>query len=259
MADRDFNDFIIRVKQRTGIDLSLYKEKQMKRRLTSLRNLRGYQTFKDYFEAMIRNEQLFDEFIDRITINVSEFWRNPQRWEELRQIFIPRLLADNPRLKCWSAACSSGDEPYSLAMLLAEQRALQQSSILATDIDERILNIAKSGVYAERSLRELPAGFINTYFTEQDSKTYVIKDELKRRIKFAKHNLLLDPFDSNYDLIICRNVMIYFTDEAKVGLYHKFAQSLKPGGILFVGSTEQIFSPERYGLKTVATFFYEKI
>lgn len=258
MGERDYTEFMVNVKQLTGIDLSLYKEKQMKRRLTSLRNLRGYQSFKAYYESLLHDKQLYEEFIDRITINVSEFWRNPHRWEELRQMFIPKLLESNASLKCWSAACSTGDEPYSLAMILAEHRALHQSRIMATDLDEGVLQVAREGRYNERSLRELPAKYVDKYFSKASEDTYVISNILKKPITFAKHNLLLDPFEQQFDLIICRNVMIYFTDEAKAGLYEKFAQSLKPGGILFVGSTEQIFSPERFGLRTSATFFYEK-
>jgi len=84
-------------------------------------------------------------------------------------------------------------------------------------------------------------------------------DKLRKAVRFQKQNLLLDPFQSNYDLIVCRNVMIYFTDEAKKGLYHKFAQALKPGGMLFVGSTEQIFSPGQFGLEAADTFFYRRL
>jgi chemotaxis protein methyltransferase CheR len=257
MEDRDFTTFIHRIKEQTGIDLSLYKEQQMKRRLTTLRQRRGFDSFQDFYEAMMQDQNLFYEFLDRMTINVSEFWRNPNRWETLESVFLPQLLARERNLKCWSAACSTGEEPYTLAMILAEKGVLGSAEILATDIDEGALAKAKQGVYMDRSVREVPARYLQKYFA-QSVGTYRVADELKNAVRFAKQNLLADPFESNFDLIICRNVMIYFTDQAKQMLFHKFARALKPGGILFVGSTEQIFSPAQYGLEWAETFFYRK-
>ncbi len=108
MEDQDFSLFIRKVKSVTAIDLSQYKEAQMKRRLMTLRNKKGFTTFSLYFDAMIKDKLLFNEFLDRMTINVSEFWRNPNRWQVLEQSFIPEMLSKNLKIKCWSAACSSG-------------------------------------------------------------------------------------------------------------------------------------------------------
>jgi chemotaxis protein methyltransferase CheR len=257
MEDLDYLTFIKKVKQSTSIDLSQYKEAQMKRRLTSLRDKKGYASFVAFFEAMIKDKPLFHEFLDRMTINVSEFWRNPNRWEVLEKRFIPELSRQNRRLKCFSAACSTGEEPYSLAMILAEQQLLASSTIIAADIDDGALDKAKTGLYIDRSIRDVPEHYLKNYF-HQEHVTYKISEDLKKHITFTKKNLLIEPFETNFDLIICRNVMIYFTEEAKDLLYHKFSRALKPGGILFVGSTEQIFSPGRYQLEVVDTFFYRK-
>jgi chemotaxis protein methyltransferase CheR len=256
MEDRDFLQFIANVKQMTGIDLALYKEAQMKRRLTSLRQKRGFATFAQYFEAISRDKQLFYEFLDRLTINVSEFFRNPGRWDVLENKILPRLQKQSPRLKCWSAACSTGEEPYTLSLILLRKRC--EATLLATDIDEGALAKAKQGVYTERSLQDCPKELIARYFIK-DALSYRISDEVKNKVSFKKHNLLADPFDSGFDLIICRNVMIYFTDEAKHELYHKFSRALKPGGVLFVGSTEQIFQPQQYQFEAEDTFFYRKM
>ncbi|AMA73572.1 MULTISPECIES: CheR family methyltransferase [Aneurinibacillus] len=258
MEDKDFLQFIDKVKHKTGIDLALYKEAQMKRRLTSLRVKRGYHTFDSFFEAMTKNQELFNEFLDRMTINVSEFFRNPSRWQVLETKIIPRLLKEKGRLKCWSAACSTGEEPYSLAMLLSRFMPLSEIDITATDIDEGAIAKAKRGVYVERSLQNMPKDLAAKYFRKEEAM-YAISDDIKRRIKFKRHNLLADPFDKNHDLIVCRNVMIYFTEEAKHDLYHKFAASLRTGGVLFVGSTEQIFQPQHYGFEPEDTFFYRKM
>ncbi|WP_159883008.1 CheR family methyltransferase [Paenibacillus puerhi] len=258
MEDQDFLGFIKKVKDYTSIDLALYKEAQMKRRLTTLRMKKGYDTFASFFTAMTKDQALFYEFLDRMTINVSEFWRNPNRWEVLEQRFLPEMAKRTRRLKCWSAACSTGEEPYTLSMILAELGVLGESSVTATDIDEGALEKAKQGVYSDRSIRDVPAKYLQKYYT-QDKMTYKIADSLKRSIRFQKGNLLTDRFETGYDLIICRNVMIYFTEEAKHLLYQKFADALRPGGILFVGSTEQIFNPGQYGMESAETFFYRKI
>ncbi|XOK63897.1 CheR family methyltransferase [Paenibacillus elgii] len=256
MEDKDFLLFIKKVKDYTSIDLSQYKEAQMKRRLTTLRMKKGYTTFASFFEAMTKDKELFYEFLDRMTINVSEFWRNPNRWEVLEQKFLPDMLRKSRKVKCWSAACSTGEEPYTLAMILAELNA-QDSVVLATDIDDGALEKAKKAVYSDRSVRDVPVKYLQKYY-RQENLTYHIADSLKKSIRFQKQNLLVDTFDTGFDLIVCRNVMIYFTEEAKHLLYHKFANALKPGGILFVGSTEQIFSPAQYGLESAETFFYRK-
>jgi chemotaxis protein methyltransferase CheR len=134
---------------------------------------------------------------------------------------------------------------------------LRQTQIHATDLDDGALQRAKDGIYIDRSLKEVPPNYVERYFTRQGD-FYHIKSELTQSIQFKKQNLLEDSFESQYDLIICRNVMIYFTEEAKSMLYHKFSRALRPGGILFVGSTEQIFSPGQYGLESAETFFYRK-
>ncbi|MFD1270167.1 protein-glutamate O-methyltransferase CheR [Paenibacillus motobuensis] len=259
-ADHDAADyvgFIQNVKKSTGIDLAQYKEAQMKRRLTTLRNKNGYSSFTSFFKAMMENKTLFYEFLDKMTINVSEFWRNPNRWEILRDKVLPVLSNGRSRMRIWSAACSTGEEPYTLAMILADQGLLQSTYLLATDIDEGALSKAAQGLYLERSLKDVPADVSKRYFT-QDGMMYRFDEGLKKHVTFKKQNLLADSFEEGFDLIVCRNVMIYFTEEAKHDLYHKFAQSLRPGGTLFVGSTEQIFSPGQYDLETSETFFYRK-
>lgn len=251
-------NFIGNIKRKTGIDLSLYKESQMKRRLTSLYEKRGFQNFNDFYTAIHNNQEILEEFLDRMTINVSEFYRNPQRWEVLDKTILPKLLADNKKLKIWSAACSTGEEPYSLAMVLSSHVPLRDVSIFATDLDVGVLERAKVGLYPERALKDAPPSVVKKYFVN-DGAYYQVKDEIKRTVTFKQHNLLDDRYGNGYDLIVCRNVMIYFTEEAKDQIYTNFSKALKPGGILFVGSTEQIFNPSKYGFESVATFFYEKV
>lgn len=254
----EYKEFITKINKRFGIDLALYKEAQMKRRLTSLRNKRGFKNFTTYFDALMKDEDLLEEFFDRITINVSEFYRNPKRWNVLREKVFPELMNNKQQIQIWSAACSSGEEPYSLAIMLKEHFSHVKSSILATDLDERSLRKARRGIYSESALKSLPEHKKSKYFIFKNNQ-YMIHDELKKNITFKKHDLLKDPYPKNIDLIVCRNVLIYFTDEAKEDIYHRFSESLTKNGILFVGSTEQIFHPHKYGLTLFDTFFYQKI
>lgn len=254
---QDYEQFVANIRKKTGIDLSLYKEAQMKRRLTSLYEKRGYRSFNDYYLELKENKALLDEFLDRMTINVSEFYRNGKRWEVLEKKILPKLLEKNSRLKIWSAACSTGEEPYTIAMIMSKFTSLSGVQIVATDIDDNAISRAKIGAYPERSLNEVPDDMKRKFF-KQDGSFYHISDEIKKAVSFKKQNLLADPFGGPFDLIVCRNVLIYFTEEAKDILYTKFSGALKEDGIFFVGSTEQIFNPSLYGFETEDTFFYRK-
>jgi chemotaxis protein methyltransferase CheR len=253
----DYGRFSERVYQKTGIDLSKYKEKQMKRRLTSLLEKRGCNSFDAYFNLIMKNNDLYHEFLDRITINVSEFYRNHKRWEILEQKILPSLIKKGKKLNIWSAACSTGEEPYTLAMAVSKYIPLEQVNILATDIDENVLQKAKQGIYTDKSLKEVPKYVKDKFFVEKQGNYYV-DDKIRKCITFQKHNLLKDPYKQGFDLIVCRNVLIYFTEEAKAYIYGKFRDSLVEDGVLFVGSTEQIFNPKQYSFKTLETFFYQK-
>ncbi|SFV05629.1 CheR family methyltransferase [Alicyclobacillus macrosporangiidus] len=249
----EFLQFARQLERLTGIDLTLYKRPQMERRLTALREKRGYRRFQDYFRALEEQPEILNELLDKMTINVSEFLRNPERWQALMQ-HLPEV-AGRP-LKAWSAACASGEEPYTLALLL-EERGGVRYDILATDIDRAVLARAEQGYYKEHQVRSLPPAWLERYF-RRDGDAYAVSSRLRRHVRFLQHNLLADPYPGPLDLIICRNVLIYFTDEAKRRVIEGFSASLAPGGILFVGSTEQFIGAERFGFSSVGPFLYRK-
>ena len=143
-------------------------------------------------------------------------------------------------------------------MVLQEFLPSNHAKILATDIDREVLKKAKKGIYLEKSLQSLPKSYVDKYFTIKDG-FYIIDEKIKKSVEFRQHNLLMDPFPVGCHLIICRNVLIYFTEEAKNQLYLKFRESLVSEGVLFVGSTEHIIFPQKYGFESVRTFFYKKI
>lgn len=255
--EQEYITFIAQIKRKLGIDLSLYKEAQMKRRILSLRNKRGFKDFSSYYDALNKDSELLLEFTDRLTINVSEFYRNPQRWEVLRQKVLPSLFKSKRKINIWSAACSTGEEPYSLSIMIKEHFKGKDVNILATDIDEKILTRAKEGVYQKQAVKEMPTQLVNKYF-DFENELYYVDPTIKSMVTFKRHNLLADKYPQNIDLIVCRNVLIYFTDEAKVEIYRNFSNSLVKDGILFVGSTEQIFTPDQYNLELYDTFFYKQ-
>ena len=251
----EFMEFMQQFYETTGVDLRMYKRVQMERRLTSLRDKRGFATFSAYFTSLIKNMDMMHELLDKMTINVSEFFRNPERWQALETHLRPRLKKSET-LKAWSAACSTGEEPYTLA-ILCEEVLQQPYDILATDIDDHVLQSARLGVYRQHQVQAMPTSYQEKYLhgTEQ---TWSINPSLSNHIHFAKHNLLADSYPNDLDLIICRNVLIYFTEEAKSHVMRGFSSALREKGLLFVGSTEQFLHADECGFYAIAPFLYEK-
>lgn len=242
----------------TGIDLDSYKEKQMKRRIDTLISKRKIEGYDKYVQGLKTDKEMFDEFVNYITINVSEFYRNPDQWELMDKTVIPELIQKfGKNLKVWSAACSTGDEPYSLVMALSRHLPLSNIRIYATDLDKQVIAKAKVGLYNEKSIVSVPADLKKKYFT-QVGGSYKISDEIKSRVEFKEHNLLKDAYPSDCHMIVCRNVLIYFTEEAKDGVFRKYYKSLASGGILFIGSTEQITNYREIGYTRKNSFFYVK-
>lgn len=244
--------------QLAGIDLNSYKEKQMRRRINTLITKNNVKTYNDYVALIKKDKEKFDQFINFLTINVSELYRNPDQWKILEGQVFPELIKKfGKNLKIWSAACSTGDEPYSLVMALSRQVPLANIKIIATDIDNQVLDTARMGLYNEKSIASVPDDLKKKYFTKVGS-SYQISDEIKKRVEFKKHDLLKDPYPSGCNLIVCRNVVIYFTEEAKDVIYQKFHKALQPGGVLFIGSTEQIMNYRELGFDRHTSFFFEK-
>ena len=242
----------------TQIDLNYYKEKQMRRRIDTLAHKNGADSYEAYVKLISTDKVKFKQFVNFITINVSEFYRNPDQWRFMDQKVIPEILKRNKgQIQIWSAACSTGDEPYSLAMAFSKHVSLSNIRILATDIDDQVISSAKTGLYSAKSVENVPSDLKRRYFT-QVGDSYKIADEIKRCVTFKEHNLLKDVYPKDYDLILCRNVVIYFTDEAKDMIYKNFYNSLKPQGILFIGSTEQITTYRELGFERLSSFYFQK-
>lgn len=254
----DYEGFKKKVFALTSIDLNAYKERQMRRRIDTLISRHSMKSYDEFVTSIKNDEKLFEEFVNYLTINVSEFYRNPEQWKILDEEIIPSLIEKyGTNLKIWSAACSTGDEPYSLVMAFSKHMPVNKIKVVATDIDNQVLDKARMGLYNAKSIAGVPEEFKKKYF-KQIGPSFQISDEIKRQVEFKKHNLLKDAYQTGCHLIVCRNVVIYFTDEAKDEIYMKFNKSLVNGGMLFIGSTEQISNYKQLGYNRLKSFFYTK-
>lgn len=249
-------EFYTKFYRRTGLDLKLYRQEQMQRRILGLVDARGLGNLQELGKLVERDAAEAENIVDRLAINVSELFRNPEKWIEMERKVLPQLREGSSRLKCWSAGCSYGAEAFTLASILARNFP-GEHQILGTDIDETALTQARKGEFSVNDVRGVPKEILKEYF-EESGGVWRAKASLKRPLSFKKGNLLEDRFQTGFDLIMCRNVVIYFTDEAKDALYRKFFQALRPGGILFIGSTERIPSARELGFNSPLPFFYQK-
>lgn len=255
----DYEFFMNEVTKLSGIDLTAYKQNQMKRRIDALITKHKIPDYAAYIKVLKTDKERYNEFLDYITINVSEFYRNPEQWRYLAQNVFPGLISKfGKKLNIWSAACSTGDEPYSLAMCLSDFVPLDQIHITATDINDLVIDKAKIGLYSAKSIVSVPEDKKKKFFVK-NGDFYQISDQIKNCITFRQHNLLKDRYPQSVHLLVCRNVLIYFTEEAKDEIFRKYYDSLADdGGVLFIGSTEQILKYKEMGYKRKDSFFYEK-
>ncbi|WP_448807857.1 CheR family methyltransferase [Aminobacterium mobile] len=254
-----YNNFKKKIRILTGLDLNSYKN-QIHRRVHMLMQRWNITDYDAYFDLVKKEENKLREFLDYLTINVSEFFRNPPRWDDLQNKVLPELIKTrgSKRLKLWSAGSATGEEPYSLAMLSMETKLHCPPYVLASDIDEGAIKIAQKGEYHIRQLANLSQEYVDKYFSKINEESFSIREGVKKRVSFERLNLIDDPFGQDFDLILCRNVVIYFSAETKKNLYLKFYKALRPGGFLLVGSTEQIFEHKALGFESAGPFLYKK-
>jgi len=253
----DYVYFCLKLKKLTGIDLSSYKPRQMHRRLENYRNRLGFTDFYAFSVAIQKDEGKLRALLDFITINVSEFFRNPEQWKVLKESVLPPILAyrRGKPVRIWSAGSSAGQEAYSLAITVLDAGGVPQ--VLGTDIDQASLEKARAGVYSKEEIKGLSRFYLAKYF-EPHGDGYRVQDVLRRVVSFERRNLLTDEYPRDLDLAVCRNVLIYFTEQGKQRVLRGLAESLRPGGVLFTGATEPVFNPAAYGLTQIYPFFYQR-
>ncbi len=259
-GEADFAGFQQRVERRTSVRLGEYKADQMRRRIASLAEKAGCSSFSAYAALVERDPARLAEFLDRMTINVTELLRNPNRFDDLTTHVLPGLLAQRKgaSFTAWSAGCSYGAEAYTLAMLLHEAGPAMTYRIKGTDIDLAILAKADRPSFSAADMINISPARRQAHFHEV-CDTFQPKAHLRARVMFGSHDLLAGPYPkAEYDLILCRNVVIYFNDDAKERIYQGFHTALRPGGVLFVGGTERLSNHRATGFEMLRPFFYRK-
>ena len=260
MEEQEYSYLKKKIYKLTNINLDYYKDQQMRRRLNAYVDHSANKNVIDFCQNIEQNPLALEELLNYIAINVSEFFRDTLLFNQLENNIIPMLLEQNSQLKIWSAGCSHGEEPFTLAMILDRIAPSQFHTIIASDIDEEALRKARAGgPYSSDVMKGISPDTLARYFVKQANGSYMVSDRIVRKITFRKHNLLVDPYEQRFDLILCRNVTIYFTDEAKNAIYRRFLGSLKEGGILFTGGTEVILNAGEIGFKSMkSAAFYRK-
>lgn len=249
--------FIQQFKAISKIDLSHYNPTQVKRRLSVFQQKYQLETYEKLLAAIQGDENLFHECLKRLTINVTEFYRDSQHWDKLRE-YISALTRIRLPLRLWSAGCATGEEAYSLSALLGAMIPRDHWELLASDLDSQALALAQAGLYKAKSLKGLNAQQIAMIFTKVDSDLYIVKDRVREKVSFFSHDLLQDDYPPKLDVILCRNVLIYFKESTKKLVIARLAQALNTGGILFIGGSEQIMNPRDYYLRNENIYFYIK-
>ncbi len=260
-GEADYRSFESAAQSKFGVRLRDYKSEQMQRRLSTLAKRQGARSFMDYVSRLDRDAVLLQGMLDEVTINVTELLRNPDLFVQLAKQIIPPLRASHRSgpFSVWSAGCSYGAEAYSVAMLLHEGDQTAPYRILGTDVDLTVVTRANSTSFVEADMKNVAEPRRKAHFQEIIDGRFTPAMHLKRNVSFARHDLLADRYPPDtYDLICCRNVVIYFTDEAKDRIFRGFFSALRPGGVLFIGGSERISNFQQLGFEVVCPFFYRK-
>lgn len=242
----------------SGHNLEQYKDADQRLRSYLLRS--DSASLEELYRQLDAQPARIQELLDFLTINTSEFFRNPARFAELKQKILPALLSSRSTVRIWSAGCATGAEVYSLVILLANLNKLHQCQLLATDIDSRAIEQARQAEFPPEQLHNVPLADLNYYFEplHDGRKRYRFKPQWRQHVTFAQRDLLNSDYGLGFDLIVCRNVMIYFNRESKYQVYRKFNQALKENGVLFVGGAEQLLDIQELGYRLLSPNFLQK-
>jgi len=249
----DFAAFCEAVRALCGVDLGQYKRAQMERRIRTWTERRGTDDLADYAQRLRRDPAELDAFLDRVTINVSQLWRHPEQWTALAATILPEL-ARRGGIRAWSAGCSYGAEAYTIAAVCREAIPDTRVEIAGTDLDHRMVERARAGTFTATDARGVPQRKLERFFPGGQAT-----EELRRMVSFATGDLLRMPLPrERYDLVLCRNTVIYFTEEVRDALHARLVETLKPGGYLVVGTSERVASARALGLTSPFHFIYLK-
>lgn len=241
ISNYELHSFTLAVKTRFGMDFTNYEPKSLKRGLVRLINKYQLESMFGLWSAMLYDKELIIKYVDELLVNLTEFFRNTSLWHFLRKDLLSKFTLDS-EIKVWHAGCSTGEEPYSLAIVLKQMGLLKKTKLTATDLSSKALAIARRGKYnnvfwpaCERSFfRYAPNEKIGRYFLKQKEEFY-IAEPMNSKVQFKRHNLVQDPAPGQYKLIFCRNVMIYFDQSLKEKVLEKIYSALDDDGYLIIG------------------------
>jgi chemotaxis protein methyltransferase CheR len=254
----DFAAFCELVRRLCGVDLLQYKRGQMERRVRTFAQRRGTPELAAYGARLKADAEELDAFLDRVTINVSHLWRHEDQWTALARTILPEL-AEKGRIRCWSAGSSYGAEAFTLAAVAREAVPHARVEIHGTDLDRRMVERARKGRFSAEDARIAPPALLKKWFDPVDEGGWQAKAELVRMTRFEVGDLLRTPVQAGrYDLIMCRNTVIYFTEEVRDALHARLATALAPGGYLVVGTSERVADQRALGLESPFHFIYRK-
>jgi two-component system, chemotaxis family, CheB/CheR fusion protein len=242
-----FEHILDHLRQTRGFDFTAYKRTSLMRRLMKRMAAVNITSFEQYLDYLQVHQDEFATLFDTILINVTSFFRDPEVWEYLASDVLPRIVAERAQdgIRIWSAGSASGQEAYTIAMLLAERigvEALRERvKIYATDVDDAALAQARQAVYASRTVEEIPAALLEKYF-EKTGSDYTFSRDLRRVVIFGRHDLIQDAPISRVDLLLCRNTLMYFNADTQARILAKFYFSVNSGGFLLLGRAEMLFS-----------------
>lgn len=251
-ADFQFEELKKKIREDIGFQAQHYGDKHLIRRFMVRMRAVGAKTPKEYIKILNSDKSEYPKLLDVLTINVTEWFRNPGVFEKIKESVLPDLIkrkreTNSRSIRLWSIGCSDGKEPYSLAMCIKDVMGTDDRfnfKIFAWDIDKTMLKKAQLGVYDEKDLKGLNPTHLERYFTQEGDK-YKIKPEIKAMVKFEHKDLNLDRKHIRIDLIICRNLVIYFTKGRKSDLYMEIYYSLKKKGYFIMGMSETLIGPAR--------------
>jgi chemotaxis protein methyltransferase CheR len=253
LKDSEFRELTFYMKKNYGINLS-QKKLLIEGRLSNMVIEKGFSNFSDYLKFVFKDASGIEisTIINKLTTNHTFFMREAEHFKYFRDIVLPYLEASSKTkdLRIWSAGCSSGQEPYTLAMIMADYFGTQWSSwntkILATDISQKVLQEAQMGIYSGESISTMSKYWRLRYFKKIEDEDYQISEEIRNEITYRNFNLMTEvfPFKKKFHVIFCRNVMIYFESKTKMELINKFYDMTEPGGYLFIGHSESVNKDE---------------
>jgi chemotaxis protein methyltransferase CheR len=253
----EYLEFCEGLKRLAGIDLAHYKRGQMERRLRTFAERRGTPSLGDYLAVVRADADELERLLDRLTINVSQLWRNPEQWALLGRTVVPELAAGG-RIRVWSAGCSYGAECYTIAAVCLESAPGVRVEVKGTDIDPRMIERARGGLFTVDDARSVPPSSLARWF-DRAVNGWQAKPELRKLMSFERGNLLEMRFPAEaYDLVLCRNTVIYFNEDVRDRLHERLAAATRPGGYFVVGSTERVSNPAELSLALAHPFTYRK-